>query len=258
MFLDVLPSSEKNALGGVVKPFGENTAQARLCLRAWATLGGIVRSEAQDDYGVAWLQTTFRLPIARLGAASQGLAPPHKRLPVVRSEEHRLGTASRSVTQAVGAGIDESAEHRRRLVAGGACPEGQIDLGKQMVGVAVVLSVRAECRSEATGDEGGLNSLSRRIAQSEGNGPLRQGEPVVELPSDGSLLGGPAREVPPLNHWGDGRELVPLDPFCGVELAFDVGRVRPFPDQDFPLQVGSQATGNDFQDVRLAIVEVAA
>ncbi len=46
-------------------------------------------------------------------------------------------------------------------------------------------------------------------------------------------------------------QLVPLHPLGGGNLLLDRGRGKAFLPEHFPLQVGGQASGDHFHDVRL-------
>ena len=52
-------------------------------------------------------------------------------------------------------------------------------------------------------------------------------------------------------------QLVPLHPLGGGNLLLDRGRGEAFLPEHLPIQVGGQATGHDFHDVRLRRGEIA-
>ena len=96
------------------------------------------------------------------------------------------------------------------------------------------------------------------MADGHGQQSVGQAKPVVEISAQRIGLRGPTGHVPLVQKRGDGRQLVPLHPLGRGDLFLDRGRGEAFLPEHFPIQVGGQASGNHFDDVRLPVVEIAA
>ena len=78
-----------------------------------------------------------------------------------------------------------------------------------------------------------------------------QAEPVVEIAAQGLGLRGPAGQVPMVQQRRDRGQLVPLHPLGRGDLLLDRGRGKALLPEHLPIQIGGQASGDHFHDVRL-------